>query len=178
MPRGRPKESGYKNQVKLLELLKSGPKFFQEIVDELGLDRTIARNNLKILIDRQLVLNYREKHKSIYSLAFDGFLPLAKYPGLLLTWFNLYDELHSDEQKEIEFELEKQPYLDSDEFKEEYDRYEKYLPTMNQMYDKFPYWDADMSIDERIHWIKECKRTKQKKEKTIGKKSKNHLKLT
>lgn len=176
MPRGRPKASGYKNQVKIMGFLNSGPKFFQEIVDDLGMDRTIARNNLKILIDRQLVLNYRDKHKSFYSLAFDGFLPLVKYPGLFLAWLNRYDELHYDEQKQIEFELEKQPFYEDDEFKEKFDSvYKKHWPTLKEMYYYFPYWDADMSTNERINWVKKYEKVHRKKKKTLGEKSENHF---
>ena len=150
----------------LLEILGTGPKYFQEIVDNTGLDRTIARKNLKILIKRKLVINYRDKHKSMYRLAYSGFLPLVKYGGLFGAWLQRYDELHKEEQEAIEAELEEQPYYLSDEFGDEFERlYQKYWSQMQEMYRRNPYWDKGMSIKERIRWVRKYRRIK-KKERT------------
>lgn len=157
--RGRPKESGYHTQLLLLEALGSGPMCFQEIINTTRLDRTIGRKNLKILVNRKLVYNYRVKHKSIYELTFSGFLPLMKYEGLFRAWLRRYDELHREEQESIGTMLDEQPYYLSDEFKDEFERlYQKHWAVLQEMYRGHPYWDKGLSEKERIHYVKKYKR--------------------
>ncbi|MCK4478185.1 winged helix-turn-helix transcriptional regulator [Candidatus Bathyarchaeota archaeon] len=66
--RGRPKESGHKNQLYILLVLREyGELYGQEIVDKTGLKREEVWRNLKVLVRKDIIEKEKKGRKVFYK---------------------------------------------------------------------------------------------------------------